>query len=225
MRVLGQPASDFDPNTQRDFAGAVARALQSLSGQRLNIAASQVWVLRVRTAHSASADTATSDDDTSLRSAVSTELLLEARLANARSALLALQLFKSKSFARLLGSQLATVRSLAWHGFSDFSVTHVAATAQRVAPVSSAPGARRERAADVSLAAAVAAPPKAEIGIPAAAERLGTHAFALAARDHWAFAMVLLVMVAGLTLVSSTCLLYTSPSPRDQRGSRMPSSA
>ena len=24
---------------------------------------------------------------------------------------------------------------------------------------------------------------------------------------------------------SSTCLLYTSPSPRDQRGSRMPSSA
>ena len=25
--------------------------------------------------------------------------------------------------------------------------------------------------------------------------------------------------------VSSTCLLYTSPSPRDQRGSRMPSSA
>ena len=26
-------------------------------------------------------------------------------------------------------------------------------------------------------------------------------------------------------LVSYTCLLYTSPSPRDQRGSRMPSSA
>ena len=25
--------------------------------------------------------------------------------------------------------------------------------------------------------------------------------------------------------VSKTCLLYTSPSPRDQRGSRMPSSA
>ena len=25
--------------------------------------------------------------------------------------------------------------------------------------------------------------------------------------------------------LSSTCLLYTSPSPRDQRGSRMPSSA
>ena len=26
-------------------------------------------------------------------------------------------------------------------------------------------------------------------------------------------------------LVGPTCLLYTSPSPRDQRGSRMPSSA
>ena len=29
----------------------------------------------------------------------------------------------------------------------------------------------------------------------------------------------------GNTTVSSGCLLYTSPSPRDQRGSRMPSSA
>ena len=28
-----------------------------------------------------------------------------------------------------------------------------------------------------------------------------------------------------LVPVTSTCLLYTSPSPRDQRGSRMPSSA
>ena len=28
-----------------------------------------------------------------------------------------------------------------------------------------------------------------------------------------------------ITFVSNTCLLYTSPSPRDQRGSRMPSSA
>ena len=26
-------------------------------------------------------------------------------------------------------------------------------------------------------------------------------------------------------IVTTTCLLYTSPSPRDQRGSRMPSSA
>ena len=29
----------------------------------------------------------------------------------------------------------------------------------------------------------------------------------------------------GAYMTSSTCLLYTSPSPRDQRGSRMPSSA
>ena len=29
----------------------------------------------------------------------------------------------------------------------------------------------------------------------------------------------------GNSNVSGTCLLYTSPSPRDQRGSRMPSSA
>ena len=29
----------------------------------------------------------------------------------------------------------------------------------------------------------------------------------------------------GWTAMSFTCLLYTSPSPRDQRGSRMPSSA
>ena len=30
---------------------------------------------------------------------------------------------------------------------------------------------------------------------------------------------------SGRLLVNTTCLLYTSPSPRDQRGSRMPSSA
>ena len=29
----------------------------------------------------------------------------------------------------------------------------------------------------------------------------------------------------GLALMFTVCLLYTSPSPRDQRGSRMPSSA
>ena len=32
-------------------------------------------------------------------------------------------------------------------------------------------------------------------------------------------------IVINDTEESSTCLLYTSPSPRDQRGSRMPSSA
>ena len=31
--------------------------------------------------------------------------------------------------------------------------------------------------------------------------------------------------VAGILIPLSVCLLYTSPSPRDQRGSRMPSSA
>ena len=30
---------------------------------------------------------------------------------------------------------------------------------------------------------------------------------------------------AAITQIADTCLLYTSPSPRDQRGSRMPSSA
>ena len=30
---------------------------------------------------------------------------------------------------------------------------------------------------------------------------------------------------ADLVLLNTCCLLYTSPSPRDQRGSRMPSSA
>ena len=34
-----------------------------------------------------------------------------------------------------------------------------------------------------------------------------------------------LAIAVGLTLTYKVCLLYTSPSPRDQRGSRMPSSA
>ena len=33
------------------------------------------------------------------------------------------------------------------------------------------------------------------------------------------------IVVGTPTLLASDCLLYTSPSPRDQRGSRMPSSA
>ena len=32
-------------------------------------------------------------------------------------------------------------------------------------------------------------------------------------------------VVVGLAIIVTICLLYTSPSPRDQRGSRMPSSA
>ena len=33
------------------------------------------------------------------------------------------------------------------------------------------------------------------------------------------------MIVKPLGMYNNTCLLYTSPSPRDQRGSRMPSSA
>ena len=33
------------------------------------------------------------------------------------------------------------------------------------------------------------------------------------------------IQLDGVFLTSKVCLLYTSPSPRDQRGSRMPSSA
>ena len=49
-------------------------------------------------------------------------------------------------------------------------------------------------------------------------------------RDKWFLLMNFLVSCAHATLCYvvpkvSICLLYTSPSPRDQRGSRMPSSA
>ena len=38
--------------------------------------------------------------------------------------------------------------------------------------------------------------------------------------------LLLLTLLKAPTLIEQTiCLLYTSPSPRDQRGSRMPSSA
>ena len=46
-------------------------------------------------------------------------------------------------------------------------------------------------------------------------------------KNPWA--ALLVAMLSGALLASVhgvfTCLLYTSPSPRDQRGSRMPSSA
>ena len=38
-------------------------------------------------------------------------------------------------------------------------------------------------------------------------------------------AAMIMRVLAGLLLIAMGCLLYTSPSPRDQRGSRMPSSA
>ena len=37
--------------------------------------------------------------------------------------------------------------------------------------------------------------------------------------------MPIMIFCQGSGYDSNTCLLYTSPSPRDQRGSRMPSSA
>ena len=51
--------------------------------------------------------------------------------------------------------------------------------------------------------------------------------WSLCARDHSMPLRALLPMAVGhLAAVALTaCLLYTSPSPRDQRGSRMPSSA
>ena len=42
-------------------------------------------------------------------------------------------------------------------------------------------------------------------------------------RKNWA--RIILLILLGLSFGGYVCLLYTSPSPRDQRGSRMPSSA
>ena len=39
------------------------------------------------------------------------------------------------------------------------------------------------------------------------------------------FTMIMVVIVSIVVWIGNCCLLYTSPSPRDQRGSRMPSSA
>ena len=44
-------------------------------------------------------------------------------------------------------------------------------------------------------------------------------------RDINKMAVVVVTSNRGLAGAFNTCLLYTSPSPRDQRGSRMPSSA
>ena len=41
----------------------------------------------------------------------------------------------------------------------------------------------------------------------------------------WQAGVVLVMLAFGLIALIGYCLLYTSPSPRDQRGSRMPSSA
>ena len=48
----------------------------------------------------------------------------------------------------------------------------------------------------------------------------------IAERDEWKDrALRVAAEMENLKRRSETCLLYTSPSPRDQRGSRMPSSA
>ena len=46
-------------------------------------------------------------------------------------------------------------------------------------------------------------------------------------KDHWLKKVYLPIAALGylFLLYYNICLLYTSPSPRDQRGSRMPSSA
>ena len=57
--------------------------------------------------------------------------------------------------------------------------------------------------------------------------RLGVVCEALTDQDGFAWTTSIMdenCLVLGFSL-SGTCLLYTSPSPRDQRGSRMPSSA
>ena len=62
-------------------------------------------------------------------------------------------------------------------------------------------------------------------------ERQSADSMALQPKDGIALSMVLRRHVAELkkqpptAFALLTCLLYTSPSPRDQRGSRMPSSA
>ena len=43
--------------------------------------------------------------------------------------------------------------------------------------------------------------------------------------SFWIIAMGMAAATVFFFMERGTCLLYTSPSPRDQRGSRMPSSA
>ena len=47
----------------------------------------------------------------------------------------------------------------------------------------------------------------------------------IADKAHEKGALLIVVFTEPVALAAITCLLYTSPSPRDQRGSRMPSSA
>ena len=56
-----------------------------------------------------------------------------------------------------------------------------------------------------------------------AAQQLNIAVICLDPGDNCPAAQVGAIQIVGE--LSDTCLLYTSPSPRDQRGSRMPSSA
>ena len=76
--------------------------------------------------------------------------------------------------------------------------------------------------ASSSFASAGSTDPEVAIGEVIVHQRGGGTSVAI--KGTWAFDDVLQVEFP-LTLVLSTCLLYTSPSPRDLSTSRMPSSA
>ena len=63
-------------------------------------------------------------------------------------------------------------------------------------------------------------PAAVPVGLMLDPKRFGT-----AVRSAYYSAASMILRTVGVALDISTCLLYTSPSPRDQRGSRMPSSA
>ena len=62
-----------------------------------------------------------------------------------------------------------------------------------------------------------------EISINSTKEKMGKEVKAKAEKN--AEEKILDILVSKTSSESTSCLLYTSPSPRDQRGSRMPSSA
>ena len=68
----------------------------------------------------------------------------------------------------------------------------------------------------------------AMVAVPFAAYKLAGDVVLAGMEDagqRTTYAAVAAVVGVNAVLVSYVCLLYTSPSPRDQRGSRMPSSA
>ena len=68
-------------------------------------------------------------------------------------------------------------------------------------------------------------PQRQEQGLTAAVPGLGTTDVKLHCCCCWCCSPVLLLLWFGHTHAQNCCLLYTSPSPRDKRQSRMPSSA